>query len=45
MRAVLQRLGFREEGVMRAFMPSAAGARDDFALYAVIRPDWRPRRS
>jgi RimJ/RimL family protein N-acetyltransferase len=44
MRAVLQRLEFREEGVMRAFMPSAAGARDDFALYAVTRDEWRPRR-
>jgi RimJ/RimL family protein N-acetyltransferase len=44
MRAVLERLGFREEGVMRGFMPADGGARDDYALYAVTRPEWRPRR-
>jgi RimJ/RimL family protein N-acetyltransferase len=44
MRAVLIRLGFREEGVMRGFMPAGAGARDDYALYAVTRDEWRPRR-
>jgi len=44
MRSVLQRLGYEEEGVMRAFMPSAAGERDDFVLYGVTRPEWRPRR-
>jgi RimJ/RimL family protein N-acetyltransferase len=44
MRAVLAGLGFREEGVMRAFMPGGAGVRDDYALYAVTRDEWRPRR-
>jgi ribosomal-protein-alanine N-acetyltransferase len=34
MRRVFERLGFVEEGVMRAFMPRADGARDDYVLYA-----------
>jgi RimJ/RimL family protein N-acetyltransferase len=37
---VLERLGFSSEGVMRAFMPTAAG-RTDFALYAATRDDWQ----
>ena len=45
MRAVLRRLGFSEEGVMRGFMAAEDGTREDFALYAVTRPEWRPRRS
>src|SRR5690242_870997 len=45
MRAVLARLGFREEGVMRGFMPAGDGVRDDYALYAVTRAEWRPRRA
>src|SRR4051812_5004629 len=45
MRSVLERLGYREEGIMRAFMPTVAGARDDYALYAVTRAEWRPRRA
>lgn len=45
MRAVLERLGYREEGVMRGFMPAENGARDDYTLYGVTRPEWRPRRA
>ena len=36
MRAVFRRLGFVEEGVMHAFMPTETG-RDDFVLYAITR--------
>jgi ribosomal-protein-alanine N-acetyltransferase len=39
MQKVLERLGYRREGVMRAFMP-ASGGRDDYVLYAVTRADW-----
>lgn len=39
MRGVLERLGYRFEGVMRAFMPSPRG-RDDYALYGVTRTEW-----
>jgi ribosomal-protein-alanine N-acetyltransferase len=39
MRRVFELLGFREEGVMRAFMP-ARGRRADYVLYAVTRDDW-----
>jgi RimJ/RimL family protein N-acetyltransferase len=37
MRKVLERLGYREEGTMRGFMPSEGGGRDDYVLYALIR--------
>jgi RimJ/RimL family protein N-acetyltransferase len=40
MRAVLEHLGFRLEGIMRAFGPKGDGTRLDGALYAVIRSDW-----
>jgi RimJ/RimL family protein N-acetyltransferase len=40
MRATFERLGYRFEGTMRAFMPRGEG-RDDYALYAVIRSEWR----
>jgi RimJ/RimL family protein N-acetyltransferase len=43
MRTVLERLGYTFEGVMRAFMPTPAGGRADFALYAVTRDDWTAR--
>jgi diamine N-acetyltransferase len=43
MRRVFTRLGFPLEGVMRAFMP-AGPQREDYALYAVTRDDWRDRR-
>lgn len=39
MRRVFTKLGFREEGVMRAFMPSDDGRRDDFVLYARVAGD------
>jgi RimJ/RimL family protein N-acetyltransferase len=42
MQKVLERLGYRQEGVMRAFMP-ASGGRDDYVLYAVTRADWDAR--
>lgn len=43
MRRVLEKLGFRVEGVMRAFMPAPEGGRHDYALYAVTRSDWLGR--
>lgn len=43
MRRVLEKVGFRCEGVMRAFMPRPDGGRDDYALYAVTRDEWRAR--
>ena len=39
MRRVFALLGFREEGVMRGFMP-VRGGRADYVLYAVTRSDW-----
>jgi diamine N-acetyltransferase len=39
MRRVFEQLGFTEEGVMRAFMPTPSG-RDDYVLYAITREDW-----
>ncbi len=42
MRRVLERLGFTCEGVMRAFMPeSPDNTRIGYALYAIIKDDWR----
>lgn len=38
MRRVLEKLGYRLEGVMRSFMP-AGDERHDYALYAVLRTD------
>lgn len=43
MRAVSTRLGFRFEGVMRNFMPSADGPRD-YAIYAMTRDDFDEAR-
>jgi RimJ/RimL family protein N-acetyltransferase len=40
MRRVFELLGFREEGLMRGFMP-ARGGRADYVLYAVLRDEWR----
>jgi RimJ/RimL family protein N-acetyltransferase len=42
MRAVLRRLGFAEEGTLRAFMPGDGG-REDYVMYAVTRADWDAR--
>jgi RimJ/RimL family protein N-acetyltransferase len=43
MRRVLEKLGYRCEGVMREFMPADEG-RHDYALYAVTRADWLTSR-
>lgn len=43
MRRVLEKLDFRLEGVLRAFMPAGSGDRHDYALYAVTRADWERR--
>jgi RimJ/RimL family protein N-acetyltransferase len=43
MRAVLDHLGFRLEGIMRGFGPASDGTRIDGALYAVLRSDWEER--
>jgi RimJ/RimL family protein N-acetyltransferase len=39
MRAILARLGFREEGLLRSFFPTAEG-RDDYVMYGITRRDW-----
>jgi RimJ/RimL family protein N-acetyltransferase len=43
MRAVLERLGFRFEGIMRAYGAMTDGTRIDGAMYAVLRPEWVTR--
>ena len=43
MRRVLEKAGFQFEGVMRGFMPTAAGDYEDYALYALTRADWDGR--
>ena len=42
MRAVLRRLGFTEEGVLRGFMADAApdGLRHDYVMAGITRADW-----
>ena len=42
MRTVLERLGFAEEGVLRAYMPTGGG-REDYVMYAVTVEAWRAR--
>ena len=37
MRRVLERLGWRFEGVLREFMPTAGGELQDYALYAITK--------
>jgi RimJ/RimL family protein N-acetyltransferase len=44
MRAVLERLGFRFEGIMRAYGAMTDGTRIDGAMYAVLRPEWMTAR-
>lgn len=39
-RAVLEHLGFRLEGVMRSYGATSDGTRLDGAMYAVIKSDW-----
>jgi len=43
MRRVFELLGYVEEGVMRSFMPSRAGSREDYVLYGVTRAEWSAR--
>jgi RimJ/RimL family protein N-acetyltransferase len=43
MRSVLERLGFRLEGILRAFGPMSDGTRVDGAMYATIKADWERR--
>ncbi len=47
MRAVLRRLGFAEEGVLRGFMPDAApdGFRHDYVILGVTRDEWGAGRA
>jgi len=40
MRAVLEHLGFRLEGVMRSCGATSDGTRLDGAMYALIKSDW-----
>ena len=41
MRRVLEKLGFVEEGVLRAFVRGPDGVAEDYVLYALTRDDWR----
>ena len=41
MRAVLERLGFRLEGILRSVGALSDGSRVDGALYAVLREEWQ----
>jgi RimJ/RimL family protein N-acetyltransferase len=43
MRAVLARLGFQLEGVMRGYGAMSDGTRIDGAMYAVLKPEWLAR--
>ncbi len=43
MRILLEQLGFRLEGILRAFGTLSDGTRPDGALYAVVKPDWVDR--
>jgi RimJ/RimL family protein N-acetyltransferase len=40
MRSVLEHLGFRLEGVMRAYGPMSDGTRRDGAMYSMLRSEW-----
>jgi [ribosomal protein S5]-alanine N-acetyltransferase len=44
MRAVLERLGFRLEGVMRGYGATSTGARIDGAMYAILKTEWAARQ-
>jgi RimJ/RimL family protein N-acetyltransferase len=39
MRAVLSKLGFTQEGIMRGFAPDDHGNRQDYVLYAILAGD------
>ncbi len=40
MRAVLARLGFQLEGILRGYGAISDGTRSDGAMYAVLKPEW-----
>lgn len=44
MHAVLERLGFVREGLLRSFMPSPTGPRD-YLMYAITRNDWEKTKT
>lgn len=44
MRAVLERLGFQLEGVLRGYGAMADGNRIDGAMYAVLKAEWAARQ-
>jgi RimJ/RimL family protein N-acetyltransferase len=44
MRAVLERLGFLFEGVMRGYGAMSDGTRSDGAMYALLKPEWLIRQ-
>jgi len=41
MRTVLEGLGFRLEGILRAFGARSDGTRGDGAMYAVLKSEWQ----
>ena len=44
MRAVLERLGFQLEGVMRGYGAMSDGTRIDGAMYAILKTEWIARQ-
>jgi RimJ/RimL family protein N-acetyltransferase len=44
MRAVLERLGFQLEGIMRGYGAMSNGTRSDGAMYAVLKTEWVTRK-
>jgi RimJ/RimL family protein N-acetyltransferase len=45
MRGVLEILGFRDEGVLRGYMPAPPGPPKDYTMYAMTRTDWEEVRA
>jgi N-acetyltransferase len=43
MRRVLEAIGYAFEGVLRSFAPGEDGGREDYAMYAATRAEWRAR--
>jgi ribosomal-protein-serine acetyltransferase len=41
-RAVAERLGFKNDGVLRQYGVDAAGGLHDFAVYSLLRDEWKP---
>lgn len=44
MRAVLERLGFQHEGIMREYGAMSNGTRSDGAMYAALKTEWMTRQ-